>query len=388
MWFGALLEALVLETRGRRPPQVIGWRNRSSWPQPLPLDEVHPTTDLAYISPVTYTSSMSSLPLGAGLPPSRSGIAGNPSILSLPRGGSFVSPHHSTLTPAMMSPTGFVFFDSPYPPNWLQLLQDQTQSIFGLLPLSWPYQSYSTPIQASQDPRLIPLPYHFGHFVSQPPQQPTLPAHYTSRPVPHSTNLDAPKYHANPNGLFVNITHGSIPVEPHGIHVRNLNHDATREDVESYFRQAGEIEQCEVKRNRNTKQTTAVVSFRTSRQAQAAVVRFHGTNFMGRKIGVKADNDTVAPDTIRSITNPTGSPQSQPKSPSRQGPIIVNGSGEDLSHGAAQSSPSKSLGRGDEKGKINGNSITLSCEFVADDDADNEDVEGLVSKSRKLKISR
>lgn len=360
---------------GRRPPQVIGWRNRSSWPQPLPLDKVHPTKDLVSISPVNYTSSMSSPPLGTCFHQSNNGIVGAPNAFSMLGVGPLANPHYATLTPAMTSSTGFVFFDSPYPPNWWQLLQDQTQSVFGLLPLGWPYQSYSTPIQASQDPRLIPLPYHFSQFISQPPQQPTLPAHYASRPVPHSTNLDLPKYHANPNGLFVNITHGSIPVQPHGIHIRNLNHDATPEDVESYFRQAGEIEQCEVKRNRNTKQTTAVVSFRTSRQAQAAVVRFHGTNFMGRKIGVKADNDTVASDATRNITNPIGSLQSQPKSPSRQGPIIVNGSGEDLSAGAVQSSPSRSAGRENGKGNTNGNHITPRSGF-------------LLMMTQRMKISR
>ena len=201
-------------------------------------------------------------------------------------------------------------------------------------------------------------------------------------------DLDPPKYHANPNGLFVNITHGSIPVEPHGIHVRNLNHAATLEDVESYFRQAGEIEQCEVKRNRNTKQTTAVVSFRTSRQAQIAVVRFHGTNFMGRKISVKADNDTVGPDATRGTTNPMESTQPPPKSLSRQGPIIVNGSGEDLSNGAAHSSPSRDLAGEDRKGNTNGNRIAFGCETITDDRAENEDVKGLAGKTRKMKISK
>ena len=360
-WFGSRLDVMVFEN-GNTPMQAIGWRNISSWPHPIPLDELHPTKDLVSISPVTYASSISSPPVGNGSYPGSRGSIGRPRVFSMPGDGSMTSSHYAPLTTGISLPTDFALFDSLCPPNWWQPLQDQTQGVFGLQPWVWPYQSYSTPstpVQAPQGPRLISMPYHLSHFVPQPSQQSAFPTNYPLGLVQHGPNCDPPKYHANSNGLPVNITRGSVPVQPHGIHVRNLNHDVTPEDVECYFRPAGEIEQCEVKRNRNTKQTTAVVSFRTSRQAQTAVVRFHGTNFMGRKIGVKTDNDTVAPDGVRGITDPTRPLHSQPESPSRQGPIIVNGSGDDFSLEAAPSSVSSSSGRGKGEGETNGNRIAF-----------------------------
>ena len=201
-------------------------------------------------------------------------------------------------------------------------LQDQAQPISSLYSHEWSQPSipaqFRLPLSQVHPPIFNPV----GPYTVMPPEQ-AFQSHSYTQNMQRTINI-SPAYHANPNGTLVNIRHGSITVQPRGVHIRNLNHDANPKDVEEYFRSAGEIRDCQVRSSRKSKQCTAVVSFHSEQEAQLAVQRLDGTMFMGRRIEVKLDQDDGVVESSRSKLDCKAISQEEPTSPSR-GPIIAHG---------------------------------------------------------------
>lgn len=175
------------------------------------------------------------------------------------------------------------------------------------------------------------------------------------------TAMPSHSYHYNPDGTLVNTTQGVIPVnKSRAVMIRSLNHRASPEDVREYFSSAGTIEHCDIRASRDEKKKcTATLAYKTAEEANAAVRRFDGTNFMGRRISAEVAKDDSAVDSsswraisdvvVRRTSEATAA-YSVPRPTSKQGPLIVNGSDDNPLHEEATSSSKTDKGKGKEKG--------------------------------------
>ena len=167
-----------------------------------------------------------------------------------------------------------------------------------------PYNNYSTPLLPA-NPAAYITPAEFTNTVS---------------PLP---------YHANPDGILVNITQGAIQVnESRAVLVRNLNHRASPEDIRTHFSDVGFIHHCDISTSRKDKRKCTVrLTFSTAQEAKDAVKRFNNTSFMGRNIFAEVAKD----DSVDSNRSPddAAATSTRTRANSGQGPVIVNGSDED-----------------------------------------------------------
>ena len=161
-----------------------------------------------------------------------------------------------------------------------------------------------------------------------PPNSPDGYYKTTVRPIPQQplyfpsvTDFEPntiPVYQANRNGLPVNISHGSVSIQPTAVFVKNIAPRATQADVESLFAASGKITRCELfssAKQPRTRPKTANILFISHAAAVDAHRRFNNFDFMQRIIVVKLDTGAMQGD------RQNGEPST------RRGPIIADGSG-------------------------------------------------------------
>jgi len=79
--------------------------------------------------------------------------------------------------------------------------------------------------------------------------------------------------------------------QPLQLFVGNLSYDTTWRDLKHHFRQCGEVERAEVMEGPDgRKRGYGTVRFYRSRDAQNAIRRFNGDDFMGRRLEVRVDH--------------------------------------------------------------------------------------------------
>jgi hypothetical protein len=169
----------------------------------------------------------------------------------------------------------------------------------------------------------------------------TYPVSYNYPPPPTQPRYP---YHANPDGTLVNTTQGTVSMsESRAIVVRNLNFQATTEQIRAHFSSAGAVDVPDLATNRKEKKKcTRKITYDTAASARAAVAQFNGTDFQGRIISVEIAKDDSAIESnlgdseqslpeIASLSLGKSSPiQGPSESKARSGPLIVNGSDEDM----------------------------------------------------------
>lgn len=179
----------------------------------------------------------------------------------------------------------------------------------------------------SADPRRNGVvPFYGGPVSPQQPQLPlTIPVQYATMP---NTN-----YVSNTAGLPVNQSEGVIPTEYRGVFVGGLDYSARSKDIVRCFERAGEIVKCDLQKDATSGKFkgNATIQYATAKQARTAVCMFHQQKFMGMRIKVRFDKDSVP---LR--TSPTSSTASASRSKSNAAntyevqrnaqPLIVNGS--------------------------------------------------------------
>lgn len=81
------------------------------------------------------------------------------------------------------------------------------------------------------------------------------------------------------------------------IYVGNLSHNATKEDLQQLFAAVGTIEDIAVIKDRDTGRSKgfAFVTFATKQEAQDAVTRFNGQEFMTRPLKIDIAQDRERP---------------------------------------------------------------------------------------------
>ncbi|KAI9839150.1 MAG: hypothetical protein M1819_003143 [Sarea resinae] len=182
-------------------------------------------------------------------------------------------------------------------------------------------------------PPLVPLqhaqashPMASMHY-SEPPQPP---------PQYHTTVRRAPVYANTSNGTPINVSNGAVHTEARGVFVRNLSYEAGWREVKDLFRQAGNVQRCVIKEDPVTGKSRgcATVLFKTHADAKASIDMLDETEFMGRSIKVKYDQDTTmsVPPTEAATASeqrhpsPTSASVSSATASVAKQPVIVNGS--------------------------------------------------------------
>ena len=162
-------------------------------------------------------------------------------------------------------------------------------------------------------------------------------------------------YHENPDGTLVNTTQGAVSVdESRAVLVRNINHRADPEDVKAYFSPVGVIEQCDIGISRkDRRKCTAKIVFSNAQEAKAAAHQFNGTEFFGRLISTEVAKDDSPAERSRTVSEAslTEMVPISPRARGGSGPLIVDGSEEDVVHEAAQPRASRKKGNGKDNGK-------------------------------------
>ena len=79
--------------------------------------------------------------------------------------------------------------------------------------------------------------------------------------------------------------------QPLQLFVGNLSYDTNWRDLKHHFRQCGEVERSEVMEGPDgRKRGYGTVRFYRSRDAQSAIRRLNGGDFMGRSLEVRVDH--------------------------------------------------------------------------------------------------
>ena len=179
-------------------------------------------------------------------------------------------------------------------------------------PMAYPaYPTYET-LAPLQVPPNSPDAFYNNTSLSVPPQPLCPPLATDSEPSA------SPAYQTNRNGLPVNVSHGSVSVQPTTVFVKNIAPRATRADVESFFAASGKITRCELflsAKNPRRGPKTAIVQFSNHIAAVDAYRRFNSFAFMERVIVVKLDSGAILGE------------RRNGKASTCRGPIIADGSG-------------------------------------------------------------
>ena len=196
--------------------------------------------------------------------------------------------------------------------------------------MGFPESNYYTPSLPFHPPMVNPTHtmYDIRSTLQVPPNSPNeyysntiLPAPQQPLCLPLITDFETtanPVYQTNRNGLPVNISNGSVSVQPTAIFVKNIASSATQADVENLFATSGKITRCEVfssAKQPRTRPKTANVVFSNHAEAVDAHRRFNNFTFMEMPIVVKFDSGV------------TQGERRNGEASTRRGPIIADGSG-------------------------------------------------------------
>ena len=194
-------------------------------------------------------------------------------------------------------------------------MQIATQPVIPLQPAAHVYSSYTSAIPAS--PHVNLQSASFSHIPTN--------HHQTSvhRPVSKTPTLTTIRGSLCPNA---NENEGRT------VYVYNLPYTVSQQAIKEHLAAAGVVDRCLVKedRQRSSKyKLTAVVTFRTPQQAQTAIDRFNGSVWKGYEVKVKLDRGPTpsgAPG-ARNGKSSTTSRARDDRRETREGPLVVNGSG-------------------------------------------------------------
>lgn len=163
------------------------------------------------------------------------------------------------------------------------------------------------------------------------PPQPQVPV---QMPALYATPSN-PNYVSNTAGLPVNRSEGVVPTEYRGIFVGGLDYSARSKDITSCFKHAGNIVKCDLQKDATTGKFkgNAIIQYTTAKEARTAVKMFNEQKFMGMRIKVRLDKDSVPVTTSPTSSTSSGSSSGSAapsyemqQSRSNAQPIIVNGS--------------------------------------------------------------
>ena len=265
-----------------------------------------------------------------------------PVSLSRHRSPSIPNPFdQSTSYTLVAQPSSMVAFNGQYAGMTFQQMSDQAYQIVRLHQPAqdqrvWTYQnppfssSWTSPIAAPTSDfaalQIAPMPAYAMTYA---------------QPTPFATPITHYAYHTNPNGTVVNTSRGAVPVsESRAVLVRNLHYGATTQDFKAHFTTVGTVDHCDINVNsRDRRKCTALLTFSSAEEARAAVNQFDGTRFLDREIRAEVAKEDNSVATSRRTTSDASSTRSG------QGPIIANGSDEDLNENASVTS-SRSSRRG------------------------------------------
>lgn len=95
-------------------------------------------------------------------------------------------------------------------------------------------------------------------------------------------------------GLPVNAIHGVVPTELRGVFVSNLPFGAGENEIRALFSRVGTIREFWLNINKTTKKSkgSCTIQYDAVEQAQRAIERFNGTNFMNMQLFVRGDRTT------------------------------------------------------------------------------------------------
>ena len=374
-WHGATLTAALFKCGGGQT-ELLYTDNATLYPSPRQLESISPipNVDIApVLAPLSYTRDPmdpivqpilmnEQTNLSRGYAPSATGnsLQNSPipqytSALSaqgyLPPSASMynIQSHNAGLS-YMSSMSRTSFGNSTHPLATEQQLRDQAWQAFRLYQpgqdgQEWePNLNYRSPLWSASKPMIST-----GYSPS-----PMMPMFDPSmNPVELSLSYSVPDkvYHMNPDGTLVNVSQGTVTTVGRGIFVQNLKYEAKQNELEAHFGQAGEIERCVIKKQSDSKQWSAVITFRYKNHATLAIEMFDGTQFLGRQIRVRKDTqastiDKPQIDKSKTATSPTTRSLDQIRRP-----VIVDGS-VDLSsneYGSRTTTRQKSKAHG--KGK-------------------------------------
>ncbi|KAH7426333.1 hypothetical protein KP509_11G096500 [Ceratopteris richardii] len=114
----------------------------------------------------------------------------------------------------------------------------------------------------------------------------------TCTPLPRSWNVSRAQYELESleatDSLEDNSPPQTLPSEGSKLYVGNLSFNCTSQDLAEYFQSAGTVEMVEVILDRETQRSRgfAFVTMRTMEEANEAISRFDGGDFMGRRLRV------------------------------------------------------------------------------------------------------
>jgi RNA recognition motif-containing protein len=127
-----------------------------------------------------------------------------------------------------------------------------------------------------------------------------------------------------------------IDNEARTVYLYNLPYTVSQQAIKEHLAPAGIVDRCLVKedRQRSSKyKLTAVATFRTPQQAQTAINRFNRSIWKGYEIKVKLDRGPTAsaPSGAKTSKSSTTSHAREDRRETREGPLVVNGSGPSIS---------------------------------------------------------
>ena len=120
------------------------------------------------------------------------------------------------------------------------------------------------------------------------------------------------------------------------VYLFNLPYTVSQQAIKEHLDSVGVIDRCLVKedRQRSSKyKLTAVVTFRTPEQAQAAIDQFNKSTWKGYEIKVKLDRGPTASGgpSVAKGKSPVASRARENRRETREGPLVVDGSGPSIS---------------------------------------------------------
>ena len=192
-----------------------------------------------------------------------------------------------------------------------------------------PVQQPITPGYNSYSSSTMPVP--------QPLIPPLSPTHATPQHrYKASTKRTISKSPSSPSSKQGNSKSDTADLDGRTVYVYNLPYTVGQQAIKEHLSSVGVVDRCLVKedRQRSSKyKLTAVVTFRTPQQAQTAIDRFNRTMWKGYEIKVKLDRGPTASGAsgVGKGKSSTASRPKEDRRETRDGPLVVNGSGPGIS---------------------------------------------------------
>ncbi|ERF72270.1 hypothetical protein EPUS_02157 [Endocarpon pusillum Z07020] len=192
-----------------------------------------------------------------------------------------------------------------------------------------PLQQPVTPGYNSYPSSTMPVPQRL-----LPPLSPThaTPQHRYKA----STKRTVSKTPSSPSSKQGNPNPDTVDLDGRTVYVYNLPYTVGQQAIKEHLSSVGVVDRCLVKedRQRSSKyKLTAVVTFRTPQQAQTAIDRFNRTMWKGYEIKIKLDRGPTAAGAsgVGKGKSSTASRPREDRRETRDGPLVVNGSGPGIS---------------------------------------------------------